>query len=323
MDGNVLRNFIKEHGRKYVQDELDRLSSDGIDFKIPVVDKGEKINPGTKGVRSADELFNYERIIDGSDLLPVSFLIEGAEIQKAVARVKLSSFSSASGFLVSNSLFLTNNHVIPNDDDLSSIKVQFNFQNDKFGNPETIDEYKINPNFFHTNANLDYTLVRLRSKPLLVIRKPWDDWRWNFNHIESILENDCEGRSRGPVLATKTAGSTYGFIPLDDAPSYAEHLHLNIIQHPRGDRKQITVQHNHIDEVYDNVIRYTSDTEPGSSGSPVLKNNWDLVALHHAGGARNGNTWINNEGIRIDRIIEDIRSTFQSTNPSILNELGI
>lgn len=30
------------------------------------------------------------------------------------------------------------------------------------------------------------------------------------------------------------------------------------------------------------VARYRADTEGGSSGSPVLNNEWNLVALHHA-----------------------------------------
>ncbi len=33
-------------------------------------------------------------------------------------------------------------------------------------------------------------------------------------------------------------------------------------------------------EVDENVIEYTSDTEPGSSGSPVLDNQWGLIAFH-------------------------------------------
>ena len=30
---------------------------------------------------------------------------------------------------------------------------------------------------------------------------------------------------------------------------------------------------------------YLADTLPGSSGSPVLNNRWEVVALHHSGGA--------------------------------------
>ena len=30
---------------------------------------------------------------------------------------------------------------------------------------------------------------------------------------------------------------------------------------------------------------YLADTQPGSSGSPVLNRHWEVVALHHSGGA--------------------------------------
>ena len=30
-------------------------------------------------------------------------------------------------------------------------------------------------------------------------------------------------------------------------------------------------------------VRYRTNTEPGSSGSPCFDANWNLVALHHAG----------------------------------------
>jgi len=32
-------------------------------------------------------------------------------------------------------------------------------------------------------------------------------------------------------------------------------------------------------------VHYLADTQPGSSGSPVLNRYWEVVALHHSGGA--------------------------------------
>ena len=43
------------------------------------------------------------------------------------------------------------------------------------------------------------------------------------------------------------------------------------------------------------------------------------MALHHAGEP----TESANEGMRIDKIVADLRSEFQTSNPGILTELGI
>ncbi len=77
---------------------------------------------------------------------------------------------------------------------------------------------------------------------------------------------------------------------------------VNIIQHPRGRRKEIAIHNNRVNRIKDIVLHYETDTEPGSSGSPVFNNAWDLVALHHAGWSENGGR-ATNEGIRMSAIV--------------------
>lgn len=83
---------------------------------------------------------------------------------------------------------------------------------------------------------------------------------------------------------------------------------VNIIQHPMGRQKEIALHNNEVVRVKDLVVHYHTDTEPGSSGSPVFNNNWDLVALHHAGW-QEGDGAIN-EGIRSHVIVEDLKKRF-------------
>jgi endonuclease/exonuclease/phosphatase family metal-dependent hydrolase/S1-C subfamily serine protease len=97
---------------------------------------------------------------------------------------------------------------------------------------------------------------------------------------------------------------------------------VNIIQHPRGRPKEIAIHNNDVLRVLDRVIRYSTDTEPGSSGSPVFNNSWQLVALHHAGWSAGGGR-ATNEGIRLSAIVahllgERMRGTESS---SALSEL--
>ena len=53
-------------------------------------------------------------------------------------------------------------------------------------------------------------------------------------------------------------------------------------------------------------VRYSTNTEKGSSGSPCFHQNWNLVALHHSGDEAWVPTW--NEGIPIDLVIAHAES---------------
>lgn len=86
--------------------------------------------------------------------------------------------------------------------------------------------------------------------------------------------------------------------------------HVNIIQHPGGGPKQISMSANVVAFVGGGRVQYLTDTLPGSSGSPVFDAGWNVVALHHSGGWLNEpnsatkTTFYRNEGISIDRIID-------------------
>ena len=81
-----------------------------------------------------------------------------------------------------------------------------------------------------------------------------------------------------------------------------------VIGHPGGGTLAISLYDNHFVDCNDTVIHYRSPTQGGSSGSPVFDNNWDLIALHHAGNAQKlqdvAGTYEANEGIWIQRIMK-------------------
>jgi len=89
---------------------------------------------------------------------------------------------------------------------------------------------------------------------------------------------------------------------------FAKGQYANIIGHPDGKPKMVSLRGNKITQVYENAIEYTSDTEPGSSGSPVFDNDWKLIALHSSAGKQDSNgNWISNKGFRIDKIVAHIQ----------------
>ena len=245
----------------------------------------------------------FERIIDEADFLPASFLEQGALVQRSVARVVLTKPHAglpagsgwATGFLISPSLFMTNNHVINDISFAGKIRIQFNYQLGPDGiELESESFFPKLDDVFWTNPALDYSLIRLQP-------------------MEA-----ADGS--GSVLP----GDHWGYIPLNESPIYREKQHFNVIQHPSGRRKEVALQNNEIHKLFENTVRYTTDTEPGSSGSPVFDNLWQLVALHHAGGEKDASgKWLDNQGIRVDKIIADLRAHFAGNNDDVLAELGI
>jgi V8-like Glu-specific endopeptidase len=72
----------------------------------------------------------------------------------------------------------------------------------------------------------------------------------------------------------------------DPAPELAEGDPLIIYQYPGGRELMMAIDTEAVVGMAwnDLRLRYRNNTEPGSSGSPVFTLDWELVALHHAGG---------------------------------------
>ncbi len=83
---------------------------------------------------------------------------------------------------------------------------------------------------------------------------------------------------------------------------------LIAIGHPEGRALSLSLYDNRVLDADETYIHYRTPTKPGSSGSAMYNNAWQLVALHHAGSLElprlNGKLGVYpaNEGIRIDVI---------------------
>lgn len=252
-----------------------------------------------------------EVLIGDNNLLPISFLKRGVEKSKAVAFIKLPN-AVATGFLVSKDLLLTNHHVFPNAQIADKAQIFFNFESDIYGNPGPVDIYACNSNdFFGTNENLDYSLVKVNK-------------RSNLNEIEN---EDYIRSLLGQRTDQSLPGERWGFIPLISQATIEINQRVNIIQHPRGRMKEIALHNNRIMDINPEriTVKYSTDSEPGSSGSPGFTDEWQLVFIHHSAGDNDENgIFINNEGILISVIVNDlIKSLKDEKGKQILFELGI
>lgn len=101
-------------------------------------------------------------------------------------------------------------------------------------------------------------------------------------------------------------------IPLSGAVDPVAHEPAYIVQHPRGDRKRVGYVRNEVASFDDRVLHYLTDTEPGSSGSPVFDEQGRLIGLHHVGGSPTlvtGSAPVTkNEGIRIPRVVAGLEA---------------
>ncbi len=111
----------------------------------------------------------FEKIIGENTLRPIAFLAQGLKVARSVAyiRVRTSEKSwSGTGFLITPNLLLTNNHVISNADVLTNTLFRFNYEENFSGEAQIPSEYRAkSKGIFHTNKDLDYTIVELEEEP--------------------------------------------------------------------------------------------------------------------------------------------------------------
>lgn len=214
------------------------------------------------------EGFNSEKILGINNLKQISWIERGVQVSKSVCRI-LTPNGLGTGFMVSPDTVMTNNHVLPTDTTAASSLIEFNYQQDGSGNLLPAVRYQLDGTRFHTNPDLDYTFAGVKTEP-----------------------------GKPPL-------QTWGQLPLNPNADPVPSEHLCIIQHPNGGLKQIVLTSNWVISIKPPVIHYTTDTMPGSSGSPVFNDTWYVVAIHHASVPATDKTRYVNEGILMSSIKAD------------------
>jgi endonuclease G, mitochondrial len=123
-------------------------------------------------------------------------------------------------------------------------------------------------------------------------------------------------------LGTSPSGLRNALSLVRQQPILAKGDRLNIVQHPKGGPLQFAIRGNYYvgagKAPYH--LRYLTDTEPGSSGSPILDDGWNVVGLHRSSERAIGDqvvsgqpVYVNNEGIAIHAILGDLPNPIYST----------
>lgn len=224
------------------------------------------------------------------------------------------------GFLVGERYLLTNLHVVEDLNQLSQFYAAFNYENDL----KEANLYSFDSSFWKQDETLDYVLLRLQLQ---------------------------DGQRVGKEIALGTVGSvqvvpyqspqdieswhTAGELSKDEYDRLKENGFpgdvVNIIQHPEGRPKEIAIFNNQLKRLDRDFLVYTTDTQPGSSGSPLFNAQWELIGLHQAA-LLDGETGkvTSYLGIRMSSILADLQNkakadpevkafldeVFRSTSPS-------
>lgn len=192
--------------------------------------------------------FRLEKIMGGqSNLLKINWLEKALKAAKAVCRIVREDGEVGTGWLISGGYLMTNNHVLPSVAKAGIARAEFNFEIDSSGNSRNLVTYDFNTSDFLTNVDLDFTRVKVKDRA----DQPLAQW---------------------------------GFLEIDPESVPVKGEAVTIIQHPKGEDKQIALNANEVLGQSGFYLFYSTDTEPGSSGSPVFNKNWKVVAIHHAGG---------------------------------------
>jgi endonuclease G, mitochondrial len=242
-----------------------------------------------------------ERLIGADDLARAPRTHEEQKAGVPVARIAiinglgLEPTGFGTGFMIAPQLLMTNNHVLESRGDARGVGANFRYEFE--GSAVRAGEiFELDPDeFFITHQRLDFTLVAVK-----------------------------------PTSLAGAHLSDYGFHKLIEQTGKLLIGHpVSIIQHPDGGPKRYAVTENEVVDRLADFLHYRTDTKPGSSGSPCFNLLWEVVALHHSGvprmrgdvilndfgdpwDASQGDEaidWVANEGVRISRILAEVRAT--------------
>ena len=310
-DGTIPFYSWLQHAQRYAKlfPEASRI----VDECLAIVEgksiKAAPVADGTPPSAAVIGKIEEERIIHGDNLLSFAWLEAGVRAGIGVGRINIRRYDngqlktlpnggaaiySGTAWMLTRNLVITNYHVIEarddNEPDASSGDLRLQGENatvDFDYNADSMVGYTVKlASLEAANADLDYAILRLKER---VDRLPPARMP---NQIK-IIETDPQA--------------------------------VNIIQHPYGLSKKVAFRDNHLFESPYPKVRYFTDTEKGSSGSPVFNDRWQVVALHRASQLVNDvlyqgkvTGWVN-EGIQLKAIFDHLKENYTHLDTEILN----
>ena len=235
---------------------------------------------------SSKDQDNLEKILGDTGYQSYQWLLLAMEAARCVGRVWHGPKGVGTGFILpgralspiwdGQQVFVTNNHVIskPKGHNIALFPEQATITFDILNEGKTPKRYKVAELLWQSGVTeFDATVLR--------------------------LDDQVEGTS--------------DFTLTNSLPTQREKDRIYVIGHPKGGELSFSFQDNTLIDFDERLLHYRSPTDPGSSGSPIFNESWELIGLHHAGSNQlltidGTGYYAANEGISLPAIIECIEN---------------
>jgi len=248
-----------------------------------------------------------EAIIGRNELLDFAFFSKGLQVGQSVARILVPRFDdgtqrvladgkpwimNGTAWMISKDLAITNQHVV----------------NARNSNEAAASAADVERQAREAVLQFDYNAADATPTSIRVAKLLAHDLDLDF----ALLLLNAGGPE--PLRLAPTRMNL-------DATSWQP---LNIIQHPLGGPKKIGIRSNIARTADQDAVRYFTDTDFGSSGSPVCDDGWRVVALHRGAEGVSGvkfqgqDTAYINLGSQIHAVLDVVRTQ----NAAIADEIA-